>query len=147
VQVKDIMTLDPACCLKHSNLTDVARVMRDRDCGAIPVVESDATGNKVIGIITDRDIVVRAVADGTDPSQLTAGDCMSMVVATVLPEASMEKCANLMEQHQVRRIPVVDAKGECCGLVAQADLARHAPPPKTAEVLREVSQPAEASKG
>jgi CBS domain-containing protein len=122
-------------------LADVARLMRDHDCGAIPVVETDATGNKLVGIITDRDIVVRGLADGTDPLRLTAGDCMTMVVATVIPKTSLEDCAQLMEEHQVRRVPVVDDKGDCCGIVAQADLARHAPVKETGEVVREVSQP------
>jgi len=81
--VKEIMSKNLACCTKDTSLVDVARLMRDRDCGALPVVDADAIGNKLVGIVTDRDLVVRALADGADLSKLTAGDCMSMVVATV----------------------------------------------------------------
>ena len=143
MQVEAIMTPAPACCTRHAVLTDVARLMRDHDCGAIPVVETDATGNKLVGIITDRDIVVRGLADGTDPLRLTAGDCMTMVVTTVTPGTSLDDCARLMEEHQVRRVPVVEDRGDCCGIVAQADLARHAPVKKTGAMVREVSQPSE----
>src|SRR5262245_1321125 len=143
MQVKDLMTPDPVCCSKDAHLAEVARMMRDTDCGAIPVVDDDATGHKLVGIITDRDIVIRGIADAADPSKLTAGDCMSLAVATVTPETSLEECEHVMEQHQVRRVPVVDDKGHCCGIVAQADLALHAPLPETGEVLREVSQPTE----
>lgn len=142
MQVKDLMTAEPAYCTPNSTLLDVARLMRGRDCGAIPVVKDSATGRELVGIITDRDIVIRGVAEGGDPFGLTAGQCMSMVVATVAPEASLEDCADVMEEHQVRRVPVVDRQGNCCGIVAQADLARKGPASQTAEVVCEVSQPA-----
>ena len=145
MQVKDIMTREPVCCTKHTGLTDVAGMMRDKDCGAIPVVETNATGNKLVGIVTDRDIIVRAVADGADLSKLSAGDCMSMVVATVTPETGLEDCERVMAEHKIRRIPVVDGKGDCVGIVAQADLARHAPSRETGKVVREVSQPSPES--
>jgi CBS domain-containing protein len=131
----------PACCTKYAALTDVARMMRDRDCGAIPVVETNASSPKLVGIITDRDIVLRSLADNKDPFHLAAVDCMTTVVATVTPETSLEDCKRLMEEHQVRRVPVVDNKGVCCGIVAQADLARHAPAEETGQMVREVSQP------
>jgi CBS domain-containing protein len=139
MQVKDIMTPAPNCCTRDTSLTDVARLMATQDCGAIPVVEG---GGKLVGIITDRDIVCRTLADGKDPFQMAAGDCMSMTVATVTPESSVEECARLMQQHQIRRVPVVDRNGRCCGMVAQADLARKAPERQTAQTVRQVSQPA-----
>lgn len=142
MQVKDLMTPEPAYCTPHSTLIDVARLMRGRDCGAIPVVKDSAVGRELVGIITDRDIVIRSIAEGLDPSLLTAGQCMSMVVATVCPEATLEECADIMEEHKVRRVPVVDGRGNCCGIVAQADLARNASAYQTAEVVCEVSQPA-----
>src|SRR5262249_42349618 len=140
-QVKDLMTPDPVCCSKDARLPEVARMMRETDCGAIPVVDDDPSGHKLVGIITDRDIVVRGIADNADLLKLTAGDCMSLAVATVTPETSLEDCEHLMEARQVRRVPVVDNKGNCCGIVAQADLALHAPLPDTGEVLREISVP------
>lgn len=142
MQVKEIMTPSPVCCTQQSSLPEVARMMRDHDCGAVPVVDDDA-GRKLVGLVTDRDIVIRSVADGADPTRLTAADCMSMVVATVTPESSVEECAEVMEHHQVRRVPVVDERGDCAGIVALADLARHGPLKEVVEVVREVSQPAE----
>ncbi len=141
MQVKEIMTPAPVCCTRETGVADVARMMRDLNCGALPVIENDAASAEVVGMITDRDIVVRALADGADPTLLTAGDCMTMVVMTVNPETRMEECARLMEEHQVRRLPVVDAKGDCCGIVSQADLARTAPLKRLGEVVREVSKP------
>ena len=141
MQVKEIMTRSPVCCTKHSSLTDVARLMREHDCGAVPVVDDDATGNHLVGIVSDRDIVVRSVADGADPSGLTAGDCMTMVVATVTTENTVEECAKLMEEHRVRRVPVVDGHGNCCGILTLADLACQGPLKQIVEVVREVSHP------
>jgi CBS domain-containing protein len=88
MQVKDLMTPEPIYCTPHSTLVDVARLMRDRDCGAIPVVTDRTIGRELVGIITDRDIVIRSVAEGAAPKTLTAGECMSMVVASVSPEKS-----------------------------------------------------------
>ena len=144
MRVQDIMTPDPACCTRYAALTDVARMMRDSDCGALPVVE-DNHSRKLIGIISDRDIVVRSLGHCINPFHLMASDCMTMVVATVRPEDSVEKCTRLMEEHKVRRIPVVDVQGNCCGIVTQADLARHIPKQTTGQVVRELSQPAQAA--
>jgi CBS domain-containing protein len=138
MQVKDIMTPDPACCTRDTSLTDVARLMAEQDCGAIPVAE----GGRLVGMITDRDIVCRTLANGKDPFEMAAGDCMTSPVASVRPESSLEECARAMQKNQIRRMPVVDQNGRCCGLVAQADLARHAPEPQTAQTVKQVSQPA-----
>jgi CBS domain-containing protein len=143
MRVQDIMTPDPACCTRYAALTDVARMMRERDCGTIPVVEDNS--QKLIGIISDRDIIVRSLGHGRNPFHLMASDCMAMVVATVRPEDSVEKCAKLMEEHKVRRLPVVDDQGNCCGIVSQADLARRVPKQTTGQVVRELSQPAQAA--
>lgn len=145
MRVREVMTPDPVCCTRNTPLADVARLMRDWDCGAIPVVDADDAGRKLVGIITDRDIVMRGVADGADLSKLCAGDCMSLAVATVTPDRPLEECEKIMEQHQVRRTPVVDVVGNCCGIVSQADLARHAPLDETGEVVREVSKPGQLS--
>lgn len=141
--VKDIMTPNPACCTRYASLTDVARMMCDHDCGAIPVVEDHS--RKLIGIISDRDIAVRTLGQGRNPFHLMASDCMTMVVATVRPEDSVEECAKRMQEHKVRRIPVMDDQGNCCGIVAQADLARHVPRQAVGQVVRELSQPAQAA--
>jgi CBS domain-containing protein len=135
------MSRDVACCTKDTSLMDVARLMRENDCGEIPVMESDAS-RRLVGVITDRDIVVRTLANGKDPFQMAAGDCMSQPVVTVPADASLEECMRRMRQHQVRRLPVVDRMGQCCGIVAQADLARQAPVHQAGQVVKQVSQPA-----
>jgi predicted transcriptional regulator/YHS domain-containing protein len=121
-------------------LRDVARLMRDFDCGEIPVV--DGSAKRPVGVVTDRDIACRAVAQGSDLDELSARDCMSTPVVTVTPETSIEDCCNTMEARQIRRVPVVDQAGSCCGIVSQADVALHASARQSAEVVREVSRPA-----
>jgi len=140
MQVKDIMTSSPKSCTKDTSLTDVARMMVDHDCGAIPVVESNQS-RKPSGVITDRDIVCRTLADGKDPFQMAAGDCMTADALSVSEDADMGEAARVMKEHQVRRVLVTDNKGMCVGIVAQADLAEHAPEHETGDVVRDVSHP------
>ncbi|HLP41494.1 MAG TPA: CBS domain-containing protein [Fibrobacteria bacterium] len=141
MNVKEIMTENPICCTAATSLEEVARMMVENDCGAIPVVE-DQEGWKPIGIITDRDITTRAVAEGRNPLELSAGDIMTPSPVTVGPDTAVEECESLMETHQLRRILVVDSDGGCCGIVSLADIARNAPESHTAEVVEEVSKPA-----
>jgi len=101
----------------------------------------------VVGIITDRDIACRAVAEGEDPSQTKVSECMSSGLATVNGEDSIKDCCEAMERAQVRRLLVLDGEGELCGIVSQADIALHLSKNKIAEVVKEVSQPAQSSKG
>jgi CBS domain-containing protein len=143
MQVKDIMTRDPACCTPDTNLQEVARLMVKCDCGEIPVVEN-RQNMRPVGVVTDRDICCRTVAEGKNPLELTAGDCMSSPCVTVTPGMDVEDCCRLMEKNQIRRVPVVDENGVCCGIVAQADIAQHAPRQETAEVVRKVSRAAAA---
>jgi CBS domain-containing protein len=110
----------------------------EHDCGEIPVC---GAGRKPIGVVTDRDIVCRLIARGKDPLRLRASDCMSSPVITVAPETSLEDCSRLMEQYQVRRLPVVAADGALCGMVAQADLVKRAPGGIAIEVIQKVSAP------
>lgn len=140
MKVKDVMTPDPACCTTDTSLQEVAKLMVDHDCGEIPVVESKGT-KQPIGVITDRDIVVRSVAKGNNPLDLTAADCMSKPCVTVTPEMSIEECGNILETNKIRRVPVVDQAGDVCGIVAVADIALRAGGNVTTEVVKEVSEP------
>jgi CBS domain-containing protein len=142
--VEEIMTSDPECCSPASSLPEVAQLMVACDCGEIPVC--DASG-KPVGVVTDRDIVCRVVAKGQDPSRTVARDCMSTPVITATPDMDVDECVRLMEENQVRRLPVVDEGGICCGMVAQADLARKAPRETTIEVVEKVSEPRAAAGG
>ena len=144
MKISDIMSSPVAFCTPDTSLRDVAVMMAECQCGEIPVCDD---ARKPIGVVTDRDIVCRILARGDNPLELTAADCMSQPVVRISADATIEKGARLMEQYQVRRLPVVDAKGVCCGIVAQADLAARAPRQLTAEVVAEVSKPTPASAG
>jgi CBS domain-containing protein len=137
MKIEEIMTPNPACCGPETNLREVARLMVDHDCGEIPVVRD----GRPVGVITDRDIAARAVAAGRNPLEMKAKDLMSSPVITVNPSTDVDDCCDTMEEHQIRRVPVVDDSGSCCGMVSQADIAKHASARKTAEVVKEVSRP------
>jgi CBS domain-containing protein len=138
--VRDVMTADVEVANPDSELYYVARMMAERDVGAIPVVQNTDTMHPV-GIITDRDIVVRAIAKNQDPRDLRVIDAMTQGVLTVTPEMSLDECVGQMEQRQIRRAVVVDETGRCCGIVAQADIARHTWEHKSGELVREISEP------
>ena len=140
MQVKEIMTADPVCCMPETGLQEVAQMMIDCDCGEVPVVGNMLTRIPV-GVITDRDIVCRTIAKGLNPLELTVADCMSRPCVTVSSELSVEECCKILEENQIRRVPVVDAGGSCCGIVALADIALHAKKSAAGEVLKEVSEP------
>lgn len=138
-KIKDIMTQEPVCCEPDTPLPEVAKLMCNFNCGEIPVVDQQ---NKPIGVVTDRDIACRAVALGKNVVELTAEECMSAPCVTVTLETSLEECCRVLEENQIRRVPVVDEQGVCCGIVAQADIALNAPKEKTAELLQEISKAA-----
>ena len=142
MQVKDIMTAAPACCTPDTPLEQVARLMVENHCGLIPVVR-DENSRHLIGVVTDRDIVCRALAQGCNPLELTTSECMTQPAVAIRPDATLDECCEALERHLVRRLPVVDEQGNCCGIVAQADIARAATQALTAEVVRAVSQPTE----
>ena len=140
MQVKDIMTPEPACCTQDTKLQRVAEMMVEHDCGEIPVV-GDVAGMKPVGVITDRDIVCRTVAKGLNPLGMTVSECMTAPAVTVTPNTSLDECCRVLEENQIRRVPVVDENGSCCGIVALADIARHAEKREAGEVVKEVSEP------
>jgi len=140
MQVRDIMTNDVCFCTPEASLQDVACMMAENDCGMIPLVEHNGS-RRIIGVVTDRDIACRAVAEGRDPIRTRARDIATKPVICVRPDADFEELERQMEQHQIRRVLVIDGDGECCGVVAQADVARCAPEHDTAEIVREVSKP------
>lgn len=139
MKVDTIMTPSPITAPPSALLRDVARLMLDHDVGEIPIVDQ---GGATVGVVTDRDIVVRLVAHGQDPTQVQAGDCMTSPPRTVQPDADIKECADLMMRERIRRVPVVDADGRLCGIVALADLERRQDLRSVrAEVGRQVSQP------
>jgi CBS domain-containing protein len=140
MRVRDVMSFQPRCCTPATSLRDVAQLMCDIHCGAIPVVDP-ADRKKPVGIITDRDICCRAVAKGKDPAETFVRECMSGRLVTIDEESSAEDCCEAMERAKVRRMLVVNRDGDLCGIVAQADIARRLAEGQTGEVLREISQP------
>lgn len=111
--------------------------MVEADCGEIPVTDGS---NRLIGVITDRDIVCRVVAKGKNPSSVTAEECMTAPVVVVNEDTKLESVVDVMEENQIRRVPVVDASGCICGIVSQADIALSAREEKVGELVREVSK-------
>jgi CBS domain-containing protein len=134
---RDVMTPNPAVCTTHMTLDQVARMMVQNDCGEIPVIDS---AERPIGVVTDRDIVCRAVADGKNPAAHTAEQVMSQPVVTVRTDTPIEEVVITMEKHQIRRVPVVDEQGCCAGIISTADVAWVEPEREVAELVREVSR-------
>jgi CBS domain-containing protein len=131
------MTADPACCSPSTPVDEVAKLMVENDCGEIPVID---TQDRLVGVITDRDIVCRVVAEGKNPVGYTVDTCMTREVVTVRDDAPLDDVVKTMERHQIRRVPVMAEDGACTGIIAQADIARDAPEHEVAELVREVSE-------
>ena len=134
---RDVMTPDPACCTVNMTLDQVAKLMVQNDCGEIPVVDA---ADQPIGVITDRDIVCRVVAEGKNPVGHTAEQYMSQPVVTVRADAPLDEVVSTMEKHQIRRVPVVDEGGCCAGIVSQADVVWTGDEHDVSQLLREVSR-------
>lgn len=142
---RDLMTKDPVCCLRSDSPETVASLMRAHGIGEIPVVETMHT-KKLVGVITDRDIVIRGIADGADCKGSRVDTMMTSGVATCSPDHDVWKCLEAMEAKQIRRVPVTDDSGRIVGIIAQADIAlRLREPSRTAEVVLEISRPRTAA--
>lgn len=137
MEVRELMTADPTCCRPETTLQEAAKMMADEDCGCLPVVDQDM---RPVGVITDRDITCRTVAQGKNPLDLTVSDTMTSPVISVSLDSNIKECCHLMEENQVRRLPVVDENGACCGMVAQADIALNAPEEMSGDLVKGVSQ-------
>lgn len=138
MRATEIMTPDPACCTPDTPLSKVAKLMIDNDCGEIPIVESEQS-RKLVGVVTDRDIVVRAVSTNKSADSAVS-DIMTRDVVSVREDAELHECMAKMEDNQIRRIPVLDDRGRITGIIAQADIALHAGKTKTGEVVHDVSR-------
>jgi CBS domain-containing protein len=122
VRVKQIMTPDPARCIPDTTVRDVAVLMRDNDCGSIPVVENTSS-HRLVGTVTDRDLAIRGLAEGKGP-ETRVREVMTPDPITCVTEDEVEDLRQVMIEQQVRRVPVVDTDGRLVGIVAQADIAR-----------------------
>ncbi|HEX2832520.1 MAG TPA: CBS domain-containing protein [Thermoanaerobaculia bacterium] len=129
------MTPSPICCRPDDNVEQVARLMAEHDCGAIPV----CVDGKVIGMITDRDVTCRVVAAGKPPARLAASEIMSRTIYTVAADAEIEVAIDGMKTHQVRRLPVVNADDQVVGIISPSDLAPTFASAEVADFLLAVS--------
>jgi CBS domain-containing protein len=138
---RDVMTPEPACCQATDTIVRVAQLMKTEDVGAVPVVES-LSSRRLVGIVTDRDIVVRAVAAGRSAETTTAKEAMTREVVTCREDEDVNKAVLRMAERKVRRITVVDGSGALRGIIAQADIATRVNQDKTTGALVEaISEP------
>jgi CBS domain-containing protein len=124
MEAQDIMTREPACCTPDNSVREAARLMQEYDCGCIPVVE-DTQLRRLVGVITDRDLACRCLAAGLGPDTIVA-EVMSVSPSCCAPDDDVQYVERIMEERQVRRVPVIDVHGCCVGMVSQADLVRAA---------------------
>lgn len=134
MKVREIMTREPSTLAPASTIGEAATIMRQDDCGSVPIVE----GGRLVGIITDRDIVVRVLAGGKDPKTTRVSDAMTADPVTVGPDSSVDDAQKVMAEHQVRRLPVVE-EGRLVGLVVIGQVARRDDAKDVGETLKEVS--------
>lgn len=135
--VRETMSSNPTSVRPDLPVAEAARLMRSEEVGSLPVVD----GDRLVGVVTDRDIAVRLVAEGKDPESTSVQDIHSSEPVTVGPEQDLDEVLEEMARHQVRRVPVVD-NGRLVGIVAQADVARETDRRATGELVQEVSEPA-----
>jgi CBS domain-containing protein len=134
-QVKNVMTKNPTSCDLSATVVEAAKVMASEDVGAVPVVKD----GRLAGLVTDRDIVVRVLAEGRDPSSTTVGEIASSDLETLSPDDDLGTALRKMASSQVRRLPVVEGD-QLVGIVAQADVARQGDDSETGQVVEEISK-------
>jgi CBS domain-containing protein len=130
------MSSDPCSIDAGKSVAYAAKMLRDEDVGIAPIVK----GDRLVGTVTDRDIAIRVVAEGKDPESTKVEEIASTDLVTVDPQQDLDEALRLMAQHQVRRLPVVEEDGRLVGIVAQADVARHAEDARTGKVVEQISK-------
>jgi len=137
MKVRQLMTSNVQCVSPQTSLVEAAQLMQELNVGVLPVCDHD----QLAGIITDRDMVLRAVARGREPEATTVEDAMTLGIIYIYEDQSEEEAAQLMERHQIRRIPVLNRDQRLVGIVSLGDLAVEAESQVSGEVLKEVSSP------
>ncbi len=142
MKFSEVMTVNPSCCLVTDTVRRAAQLMKSEKVGPIPVLD-DLENRHLEGIITDRDIVLEVVAEDRDPNTTRVSEIMTRDVVTCRVNDDAHKAVRLMEEHHVRRIPIVNDNGQLVGIVSQADVAtRMKDPGETAKVVKGISQAA-----
>jgi CBS domain-containing protein len=139
MKIKEVMSVNPACCTPKDTAQNVAKIMCDTNVGSLPVV-ADHQSRSLIGMITDRDLCCRILAHGLDGKSTTIQEFVTYNPAICRDGENIEKCERLMQEHQVRRIPVVDKDNQVIGIVAQADLALKDNPERVHKTVAEISK-------
>lgn len=139
--VRDAMTANPRTVRVGASVLDAARLMEEEDVGSIPVVDN---GQILVGMVTDRDIVLRVVAAGKDPGTTTVETVATRDISPASPDESLDEALQQMAERQVRRLPVIEADRVVVGILAQADVAQEAKAKKAGQLVEEISQPSEA---
>lgn len=135
-----VMTTNPICCQPSDSVMKVAQWMKRENIGSIPVIENDET-RKLVGIVTDRDLALKVVGQGSDPKSVQVEAVMTYKLVTCRPEDDIQRALNMMSEHQLRRIPIVNDENKILGIISQADVAtRVNQPEKTAEIVKDISQ-------
>ena len=142
MKIQDIMTRDPSCVTPEATVREAAQVMRREDVGIVPVVEP-RSDKRLVGLVTDRDIAIRCVAEGKDGSSCRVRDVMSTAdLATCSADDDVERVMSAMRTEKVRRIPIVDERGSLVGIVSQADvLMKTRDMSEAGETIEEISEP------
>ena len=135
-QIRKLMTVLPRTVKTGDSVVDAAKLMRGEDSGIAPIVD----GDRLVGVITDRDIAVKVVAEGRDPKTTKVEEVASTTLVTVDPQQSLDEALRLMGRHHLRRLPVVEEDGKLVGIVAQADVARHLDAEQTGALVAQVSE-------
>jgi len=144
MKVREVMTPNPVVCKPEDSAQKVAAMMREHNVGSVPVVV-DQQSRTLLGVITDRDIAIKIVADGLDPKKTAIDKHITLNPVTCRDGENVEKCEKAMQEHQIRRILIVDNENKVIGIVAQADLALKEKPEKVASTVSEISKPESAS--
>ena len=135
-RISDVMSSNPCSIDANKPVAYAAKMMKEEDVGLAPIVE----GDRLVGALTDRDIVTRVVAEGRDPQSVTAREVASTDLVTIDPQQDLDEALRLMASNQIRRLPVVAEDGRLVGVLAQADVARESNEKQTGQLVEEISK-------
>lgn len=140
MKIREIMSPDPACCVLSDSAQAVAKILCDRNIGSMPVIANQQS-KKLVGMITDRDLCCSVIAKGMDPKTTQIEKLLTLAPFSCREGENVEACERLMQEHQVRRIPVVDAEDCVIGIISQADLALRDKAERVSKTVAEISKP------
>lgn len=142
MKIQEVMTTSPKCCVPSDTASKAARIMKDMDTGIVPIIENEQS-RRLVGVVTDRDLCLKVIAEGQDPHSVQVSRCMTPTLVCCTPDDDLQKALDLIRDNQVRRIPVVDQDGIIQGMVSMADMVQRADIPSnwTHETLKKVSEP------